>query len=266
MFGRRAAHVIGPGTLVLMLVGCGGGDTQIASPATEADLAAYCDAVVAVETVPPPNIDTQSLSKEEAAEASREFVSTTLRPLADRLLALAPLEVAQAYMVQAEALAEAEKTGDMTTPFQTREVQAAVDTAHQFDIANCDWSVVNVTTADYAYEGVPSTLKPGVATFNFENPSDNDESHQMLIVRKNKGVTQSIEKLLTLDPEEARKKLTFVAGTFADPGNDDYIVTRLEPGDYAVVCLLPLESGEENSNGTAALHASEGEIAEFTVE
>jgi hypothetical protein len=113
---------------------------------------------------------------------------------------------------------------------------------------------------------VPSTLKPGVATFNFENPSDNDESHQMLIVRKNKGVTQSIEKLLTLDQEEAREKLTFVAGTFADPGNEDYIVTRLEPGDYAVVCLLPLESGEENANGTAALHASEGEIAEFTVE
>jgi hypothetical protein len=261
---------LGSGALILALAACGGGQDATQAPGQAAapqgaDLAEYCDAVVAVEGVPQLNL---SGSRDEQVAATKRFASTTLRPLADHVLAVAPAELTEAYTLQLDALAQAEKTGDLQTPFQTPQVQNAIAKAHAFDMTNCGWAHASVTGVDYAFKGMPSSIEAhgGAIAFDFANATESRQTHQMVIVRKSAGVTEPIEELLTLPPEEARSKVAYVAGLIAGPQGSDYSITKLEPGNYAIVCLLPLNTTGKDTKGTSQTHAAKGMVADFTVE
>ncbi|MGH8906782.1 MAG: hypothetical protein ACRD0K_09755 [Egibacteraceae bacterium] len=268
MSGPRAARVIGPGALMLTLIACGGGARVAAppAPAGTVDLVEYCAAVVAVETVEQPSINADT--QEGRLEQLKAFTTGTLRPLVDQLLAVAPPELTRAYAVQNAALAKVETTGDFATAFQTAEVQAAVDAAHEYDVANCTWDGADVVGIDYAFEGVPATFTAGPVTLDFSNASENGKTHQMTILRKSEEASSeaSFEELLQLPQKELSQQVTYVAGTFAEPGSDDYIVLSMAPGEYAMVCLIPLDETDENPQPTDPSHMTEGMIAEFTVE
>ncbi|CAN5609260.1 hypothetical protein BH20ACT2_BH20ACT2_16480 [soil metagenome] len=242
--------------------------TDTTEAAGEGDLAAYCDATLAVETAPEPEIDFESLSPEEQAEAAKTFATEDIRPIVDDIVAVAPEEIADDLALLDDALREVEETGDFAA-FEAPGVEDASDRLHDFDLASCEWAAVDVTAVEYAFEDVPATLDAGPTSFEFAN--EGNELHEMVLFRKNDGVTLSAEELLALPEEEATAQVTDVAATGADPGDDEYAVVDLESGDYAMVCFIPTgatseESFEDPSLEEAPPHFTQGMIAEFTVE
>jgi hypothetical protein len=122
-----------------------------------------------------------------------------------------------------------------------------------------------VTTTEYAFDGLPDTLDAGVTSFDLTN--DGAEVHELVLLRKNDGVTETAEELLALPQAEALQKamLLGVAGPVSD-GNPAYVVADLEAGDYIAVCFIPV--GTTSMDGPppeGAPHFTEGMVQEFTV-
>lgn len=250
-----------------LLAACGDDDdtTGVAAEEEDGELAAYCDAAFALETVAEPEIDFDAMSPEEQAEAAKEFATETLRPAADELIANAPEELAEDIEVLDSSLTEVEETGDFSV-LESDEFKAAEANAHEHDLANCGWEAVEVNAIDYAFEGFPSTMEAGKISLEFTNDSEHEEFHELALFKKNDGVTESATELLELPEEEAETMAEFVAGTFAPPGESNFAVTELEAGDYFVACFIPVGATEENEEGTGPPHFVQGMVAEFSVE
>jgi hypothetical protein len=261
---------------ILVAAGCGDGDdeddagsdeteeTTDESASGDADLTAYCDAALAIETVPEPEVDFETATPEEQAAALRTYASETLRPLADDVVATAPEEVTDDVEVLSGAVDQVAETGDFAV-FDEPDVAAASESVHAFDLDNCGWSTHQVTASDYAFEGVPEELSTGPTSFELSN--DGEELHELVLVRKNDGVTATAEELLALPEEEALAQVTPVgAPAFAAPGEADYLVADLEPGDYIGVCFVPVgTTSEEAPPPEGPPHALQGMVLEFTV-
>ncbi|HEY8546133.1 MAG TPA: hypothetical protein VIL36_13835, partial [Acidimicrobiales bacterium] len=195
------------------LAACGDDDDNDARPAAdqtdaEAEPAAagddssgdaeeYCAAVLALETAPPPDVDFESASPEEIAEAIKAYSSDVMRPLADDVVAAAPDEVAEEVAVLDAAVDEVAATGE--DAFSRPDVAAAEEAVHDFDLDTCGWDTVDVTASNYAFDGLPAELPAGTTSFELTN--DAAEVHELLLVRKNDGVTLTAEELLAMPQE-----------------------------------------------------------------
>ncbi|MGD9705723.1 MAG: hypothetical protein AB7Q42_15435 [Acidimicrobiia bacterium] len=125
------------------------------------------------------------------------------------------------------------------------------DTAQKLDVAGID----------YGFEGLPDSVKAGRVAIQFTNKTKNDEAHEMFIVVRNEGTTETFEELDALPEEELFSKVTPVGVVFADQA--DGVATTLldlQPGSYIAVCNIPVGGGE-----TGDPHALHGMVAEFDV-
>lgn len=127
---------------------------------------------------------------------------------------------------------------------------------------------VEVIGVEYAFENVPATTAAGTE-FSFEN--EGSELHEMVVLRKNPGVTESFQELLALPEEEAFTKVTPVGGTLAAPGTTaPNTVTVSEPGEHIMLCFIPVgttsASIDPNSPPTGEPHFVRGMLEEFVVE
>ena len=267
--------------MTLAAAACGGDDEEESTgspsePAEEStdtsgegeeaggDVDEYCAKTLEIETVPEPELDFESMSEEEQAEAAKEFASTELQPLAQDIEAAAPEEISDDVAVLVAAVDEIAETGNFEA-FEEPEVEAASDRVHEFDLESCGWEQVDVSAVDYAFEGIPESLDAGPTSFEFTNDSEK-EFHELVLFRKNDGVTESVAELLELPEEEAMEKVTVKGGTFAAPGDGDPLVVELDAGEYAAVCFVPVGATEENQEGTGPPHFVQGMVHEFTVE
>lgn len=227
--------------------------------------AAYCAATLALETAPPPDVDFATASPEEIADAVGAYATDVMRPLADEVVATAPDELSEEIAVLDAALDEMAASGDETA-FDAPAASEASRTVHAYDVETCEWATVDVTASEYAFGGLPADLPAGVTSFELTN--DGGEVHELLLLRKNDGVTQSAEELLALPEEEAMALATMVSDpAFAPPGADDYAVVDLEPGEYVAACFIP--TGMTSTDGPppeGPPHAVHGMVAEFTVD
>jgi uncharacterized cupredoxin-like copper-binding protein len=118
---------------------------------------------------------------------------------------------------------------------------------------------ITVTAVDYAFEGVPSTVPAGTAFSLFNAGS---EAHELVLVKKNEGVTETFEEILTLPDDEAFQLVTFVGGTAADPGQQaPTTVSAAEEGEYLMICFIPQGTtslGEPIASPAASPAASPG--------
>ena len=262
----------------LVLASCGGDDDEEAATPTTAvsgtggtagtttapgpdgtDVAAYCEAVLAIETTHDPDIDFESASPEGIAAVLRPYAQA-LSELVDDAVAVAPDEIAADAAVAAGAIDEVAATGDPSV-LDDPAFEAANARIHAFDRGNCGWNVEEVAATEYAFDGLPDELPAGPTSFELAN--DGAELHELVLVRINDGVTQTAEELLALPEEEALALVTMVPGpAFAAPGDDDYVVADLEPGNYAAVCFVPVGATGDGPPPDGPPHALEGMVAE----
>jgi hypothetical protein len=262
--------------ITLAAAGCGSKDDTAAGPAPAAGgdgtttttaptkPIEYCEASLAIETVGEPDLDFETATEEEMAEATKTFATEKMMPLANEALAAAPEEITADVAVLVNAVQAMGTSGDFMV-FEDEKVAAAASTVHAYDLANCGWASVDVTTVDYEFEDLPASIDAGPTSFELRN--EGTDVHELVLMRKNDGVTLTAEELLALPEEEAMTKTTFIGvGGPTVPGSSDYVVADLEPGSYVVLCFLPV--GMKAMDGPppdGPPHFMEGMVAELTV-
>jgi hypothetical protein len=75
--------------------------------------------------------------------------------------------------------------------------------------------VIDVIAKDYSFSDLPTSVPVGTS---LTLTNDGAELHEIIVVRKNEGVTESFDELLALPEEEALSKVTTVGVLFAAPG------------------------------------------------
>jgi hypothetical protein len=114
--------------------------------------------------------------------------------------------------------------------------------------AAADGPVIMVTAYEYGFGDLPTSVPAGTS-LGLRNIGA--ELHEMILVRKNDGVTESWDELLALPEEEAFQKATALGPLFAAPGEAasmgigatgpepmTVITVELE-GDYIALCFIP---------------------------
>jgi hypothetical protein len=155
-----------------------------------------------------------------------------------RRRSLAPLVIAVAAVAVAACSGG---SGSSTAPSDAPSVSAPpaseAPPASPVPSASSASTRVDVVGRDYAYEGVEASYD-GPATFAFRN--EGEEIHEMVVVRKNDGVTESFEELLALPEDQSLAKVSIVGVAMAAQGETapDF-VTADQPGEYLMVCFIP---------------------------
>jgi hypothetical protein len=264
--GSTRTRAAGAAAAMLLAVGLGacsdddGDDAapETGSPAAEgggggaADAAAFCGALSEFNgTVMSLEIDDTS------AEADVVAAGETLEPLMATIVDNAPEDLAAAageLNTVVDGLLDGDATGfnsDETINTYSAFVGSAVE--------GCGFEQVDVSMVDYGFEGVPDDIPAGTTAFNVTNTSD-AEQHEMVVFRAADGVDLPISEIIQLSEEESESMVVFGGAAFAPPGGSGSALVELTAGDWAMVCFVPVGSGEEGPP-----HFTQGMIHEFTV-
>lgn len=252
--------------LATSLAACGDDDDDEAADDGEAAASVdeYCDATFAIETAPEPDIDFESATEEEQTEAAKQYADETLGPLVDDVEQSVPAEIEDDITTLAGAVREIAETGDFNIFEEDEDVQAAEARVHAFDLENCGWGTVAATAVEYQFQGLPPTVPTGRVSFDLTNSGQ--EMHELIVLRKNDGVTMSFDEILGLPEEQARTNVTDVVSAFAPPGGTDYSVGELTAGQYLAVCFVPVGTTPDNEEAEGPPHFTQGMRSEFTVQ
>lgn len=276
----RVALVISAAALTFGVAACGsdddGGDaasaTTVAAAPTTAAAAPTTGATDVTTAGSGEGASVEAFCQAELeAEAASE--SDDPGPAFEAFIAAAPEDIRGA----AEALVAAGQEGAQGPAFSQ-----AYGEVIQYMKDNCGFNEMEVTGADYSFEGVPAELEAGELIITFENTGE--ELHEVLLYRINDDTTESVQELLAIEDEEAlMSKVTQVGGAFAFPGDTSFGTANLEqPGRYLAVCAIPVgltpEVAEQFPDDPEATvppdaslpelgppHHTEGMVAEFTV-
>jgi hypothetical protein len=108
--------------------------------------------------------------------------------------------------------------------------------------------VITVTGYEYAFGNLPVSVPAGTS-LAFTNTGV--EVHELIVARKNDGVTESWDELIALPEEEAFQKVTTLGPLFAAPGEAAAIgigpagpepmsaLTVVQEGEYIALCFIP---------------------------
>jgi plastocyanin len=118
---------------------------------------------------------------------------------------------------------------------------------------------LDVSTKEYAFTTAPS-VEAGYVTVNLDN-SAGKEHHQAVLARLNDGVTpQQLQEANAKDPSgEAALALVSLKGGVngIEPGAKQSVVSKLDAGQYLMLCFLPAPDGQT--------HVQKGMVAPFSV-
>src|SRR3954452_14805657 len=96
---------------------------------------------------------------------------------------------------------------------------------------------ITVTAVDYQFTGMPTSVPVGT-TLTLQNSGT--EVHEMVIIMKNPGVTQSWDELLQMSGTDASQYITIQGGAIAAPGTaGDVPLQVTQEGDYVMLCFIP---------------------------
>ena len=159
------------------------------------------------------------------------------------------------------------ETGDFAS-FESPEFAAAQGTVDPWMFEHCEFDQKEeVTASEYKFEGLPTSSTPGRPPSCC--PNDGAEAHEMAIMRKADGVTQSWEEILALPQEEAEALVVQVGGTFA-PNK----APRASPSSTSCPATTwprascrraPRGERRHDHGGHRTPHFMHGMISEFTV-
>jgi hypothetical protein len=262
----RTVQRVGAGLLALTLAGgiaaCGDDDddegttdTTDASAPAEGDNAAFCDAVIEFNATVF-QLDISDETPEEDIISQGEQIAPIFQTIADE----APDELAATAeelngYIQDLTEGDAEGFNSEATFEQYTELVGGA-------IEECGFETTDVTGIDYAYEGVPETIAAGTVAFEFTNAAES-EDHMMGIIKKADGVDLTWDELLALPEEESESMVEFKGEAFAPAGQSSSTLAELDPGEYAMICFIPVGSPEVEDGPP---HFTQGMLQEFTVE
>ncbi|MGD2043127.1 MAG: hypothetical protein PVJ28_05695 [Acidimicrobiia bacterium] len=235
----------------LIAAGCSSGPS--------AETAAFCDDYVAV----------QGLITSGPDEADpMPWVEGVTAGL-EGLKADAPEEISGAVTGMADTLLEPVGNLDEEAFFAATMSESYTEDAavvNGFVVDECEFSSIEVTAIDYAYDADLDGLEAGQVAFDFSN--EGTEFHEMALLRINDDTTETVEELLELPEEEAMAKTTFMGISFAAPGEGSTMYADLEEGRYVMICFIPQGSTSLEAAETAEgpPHFTQGMLTEFTVE
>lgn len=258
---RRVAALA---AVAMIATACGGdddGDDAPTETAAGGDSQAFCQALVDIESTEP-DVDFESATPEEMEEATKVFFSDAMIPQARAIQEMAPEDLKD-NVETIIGLFESNPTFEL---FESEEFLAAEEDIDRYVASSCGDDQVAVTGTEYAFE-VGGELTAGKVAIDFKN--EGAELHEMVILRKNGGVTESWDELLELPEEESMQKAAFVAAGFAPPAADDAVLVDLEAGEHIMICFVPvgatadvMQGGEEPEGPP---HFTQGMRHEFTV-
>lgn len=282
---RGAVRAIAGLTTVTSLLGlaaCGGDDsgstatTAAAAATTAASTTAPATTTVPTTAAPPPTAAPTTATAPPAvqvdvdgfcqAELAAEAAATsedpaTAGPAFEALSAAAPPGIQPAV----DAVIAAASSGDT----ESDEFNDSYATLISYVKDHCGFADLEVSTTEYAFGGVPSILDAGPVVIT--NTNVGDEFHEVLLLRVDDGVTESIEDIVALPEEEAMQKATVAGVAFAAPGTSGYSAVDLAPGHYAAICFLPQGATPEHMEAIqagefdGAPHFTLGMLSEFDV-
>lgn len=136
---------------------------------------------------------------------------------------------------------------------------------------NCGFGELDVLAKDYSFGGIGPEVPAGPTVVNLIN--EGIEVHEIVLVRKNDGVTESFDELLAMPQKQAFKKTSDAGGAFAFPDEEGHLVVDLEPGEYIALCFVPegttpevvAEADAGGPEPEGAPHFMEGMKHEFVV-
>jgi hypothetical protein len=192
----------------------------------------------------------------------------TIGPLLDAIDEHAPGELKDPLGVMTGTARTAIKDGDFDA-FESPDFAAAQSEVDPWMFEHCKFDeTAEVTAADYKFTGVPAELDAGTAGILVTNKGK--EAHEMAIMRKADGVTQSWDEIMALPQEEGESLVVQVGGAFAPRnGTKGLAVVDLVPGDYVVACFVPtgtsMAADGTMTEGTGMPHFMGGMLQEFKV-
>lgn len=240
---------------LIALGACGGDDdsstdTTTAAPPTTAAPdttaaatgTAYCQAHLAIEAA--------STSEEPSALGAAVAAATAVVP--DEIAA--DLEA---------AAANAPTEPGPPDPAFTEPYGHLVDWVRE----HCGFAAAAVLAKDYSFGGLPGELPAGPTIVDLSN--EGTEFHEIAVMHKADGVTDSWDDLLALPEEEVGAKAAFVGVAIAAPGESASTVLDLTAGDYIAICFIPTGTTPEvlaaGPPPEAEPHFAHGMRQEFTV-
>jgi hypothetical protein len=141
-------------------------------------------------------------------------------------------------LLAAAACSTKEQGGAMKAPAATTSPAAATSSPAEVP-------AVTFTAQDYSYTG-PDTIVGGVIRIDLENKGPS--AHHMTLVRIDPGHTFAELKagLMHMKPTDAPPPwVHFVGGpNAAMPGGSSNATLDLQPGNYAILCLIPAADGQ----------------------
>jgi hypothetical protein len=239
------------------LAACGGDDDDdddaAGGDAPTEEASAACDAYADVQLA-----FAALFESEDPADVQAAYEDSNMGAKLDALDENSPEEIADATEAATAAVRDLGETGDPTAI-------EAVDSApiDEYYFENCDFETLDVTATEYEFGGLPDEAPAGLTSVKFTN--DGTQLHEIALVRRNEGTTQSVDELLAMSEEESGELLTFVGATGGAPGDTQYFVSDLEPGDYIAVCFVSDGTTSEDAEGDGPPHATLGMVKEFTV-
>ncbi len=212
-----------------------------------------------------PDIDFGNSTSEQIA-AAVEAHNAALEPLLAEAAATAPAAIASDVETVVALIRSSLASGDDLASNAT--YRAADERVDVFIADSCGYATFNVSAVEYAFEGLPSSMRAGRATFEFTN--DGAEIHEMVVFRINDDVTETVDELLELPEEEALAKVEFAGSTFGAQGETDVETLELRAGRYVALCFVPVgttevESPDGNAEPLGPPHFTEGMQATFNV-
>jgi hypothetical protein len=233
------------------------------SAADSGDVGAFCDAIVALEASIAVDLEVADrvASPQQRADALAAW-NATLRQQLNVMEDNTPEQASEDVEALSSLVHEALTFGSLTAA-QEEEAATVDDNLDEYRLAECGYQHVEATGIDFAYEGLPATVPPGVVAITFTNQGD--EPHEIFLARLNDNVTMSVDQVMALPEEQAFSMIAPVGRSSAMPGDSETTFIRMGPGRYGVACLIP-QGTTPDTEGSGPLHVALGEFAEFTVQ
>jgi hypothetical protein len=164
------------------------------------------------------------VSPEQRATALTDW-NATLRQQLNATRDEAPERVAEDTEALARLVHDLMTFGSFTAAEEDEAVTVDDVPDDDYQLAECPHEHVEATGVDFAYEGLPKSLPPGVVAFTFTNQGE--EPHQLFLARLDDDVPMSPEQVMALAEDQLCSMTTPVGRSAVLPGLSETTFIRL---------------------------------------